>query len=196
MAEIKSTMEMVMERAAKMAANAETDVSSDELVKDGMRLGASFLRGEEVSLAAKLDSCGEADLPQLRKGVVQALLRNILLPRNVEDQEPAQKAMNGLVEVGQGDGQLLEFFGEMKKVLDGFLQHREQLRQQIEAQFAQQMQAMEQNVAQKTGVATKLQPSQHPKFQEEWSRVQTELNNQYGNALDKLKDMVTHKLVQ
>jgi hypothetical protein len=189
-------MEMVMERAAKMAANAETDVSSDELVRDGMRLGASYLRGEEVSIIAKLDACGEADLPQLRKGVVQALLRNIFLPRNVEDQEPAQKAMNGLVEVGQDDGQLLEVFGEMKKVLEGFLQHREQLRQQIEAQFAQQMQGMEQNMAQKTGVATKLQPSQHPKFQEEWSRVQTELNNQYGKALDKLKDMVTHKLVQ
>ncbi|HIJ79731.1 MAG: hypothetical protein OEY01_13430 [Desulfobulbaceae bacterium] len=196
MAEIKSTMEMVMERAARMAANAGPDVGGDDLLKDGMRLGAAYLRGEEASLAAKLDSCGEAERPQLRKGVVQALLRNIMLPRDAELQEPAVKAMNGLIEVGQGDDQLLQVFSEMKKILEGFLQHREQLRQQIEAQFTQQMEAMAQSKGQNSVGAMKLQPSHHPKFKEEWSRIQAELNHKYGEALDKLKDMVSHKLIQ
>lgn len=196
MAEIKSTMDMVLERAARMAADAQHDGASDEMLKEGMRTGAAYLRGELDNLAEKLASFSEADHPLVQKGAVQALLRNIVLPRNPDQQEPAEKAMNGLVAVGQGDGQLLQVFGEMKKVLDGYLQHKEQLRQQLEDQFAQQMEMMEQNLSRQTGVAMKLQPAQHPKFQEEWNRLQTELNGQYGKALEQLKKMVEHILTK
>ena len=48
MAEIKSTMDMVMERAARMAAAGagEDDYLGEEQLKEGMRLGAAFMRGE------------------------------------------------------------------------------------------------------------------------------------------------------
>jgi ABC-type transporter MlaC component len=49
---------------------------------------------------------------------------------------------------------------------------------------------MEAALAQQTGVAMKLKPSQHPKFQEEWQKVLTQLNDQYGNALNQYKKQV------
>jgi hypothetical protein len=57
------------------------------------------------------------------------------------------------------------------------------------------MALMEQNLAKQTGQAMKLQPSQHPKFQEEWARIQGQLNEQYGQALKQLKDLVENHLV-
>lgn len=195
MAEIKSTMDMVMERAARMAAGAgDSDYLGEERLKEGMRLGAAFMRGE-TGLSEKLGALPPAEKALVRKGAVQSLLRNIFLAREAEKQALADKAMHGLVEVGQGDGELLQVLGEMKKILDGYRQHGEQLKEQLEAQFSQQMAMMEQTMAKQTGMAMKLQPSQHPKFQEEWARIQGQLNEQYGKALQQIKDMVEHHLV-
>lgn len=194
MAEIKSTMEMVMERAAKMGAAASADLSSEEKVKDGMRLAAAYLRDEITDLAGKLAEYPEQDRKQVQKGAVQTFLRNIVLPRDEDQQKPAEKAMQGLLEIGQAAGELLGVFGGMKKILDQYLQHKEQLKQQLEGQFAQQMEMMEQNLARQTGMAMKLEPSQHPKFQEEWQRIKTELNDQYGRALDQHKEMAEQYL--
>lgn len=195
MAEIKSTMDMVMERAARMAAEAgETDYLGEEQLKEGMRLGAAFMRGEP-GLSERLTALPPEAKGPVRKGAVQSLLRNIFLAREPEKQALAEKAMHGLIEVGQGDGELLQILGEMKKILDGYRQHGEQLKTQLEAQFSQQMALMEQNLAKQTGMAMKLQPSQHPKFQEEWARIQGQLNDQYGQALQQLKDLVEHHLV-
>jgi hypothetical protein len=193
MAEIKSTMDMVMERAARMAA-AEGPVGGDDLEKEGMRSAAAYLRGEPVDLAGLVAAKAPAAQGPFRSGVVQAMLRNIFLPREVEQQAGAELAMNGLVMVGHGSGELLAVFGEMKKLLDQYLQHRQQYREQLEGHFAQQMAQLEATMAQKTGMAMKLKPSQHPKFQEEWQRILTQLNDQYGNALSQYKQQIEHYL--
>jgi hypothetical protein len=193
MAEIKSTMDMVMERAARMAA-AEGPVGSDDLEKEGMRAAAAYLRGESVDLAGLVAAKPPAAQGPFRSGVVQAMLRNIFLPREVEQQAGAELAMNGLVLVGRGSGELLAVFGEMKKLLDQYLQHRQQYREQLEGHFAQQMAQLEATMAQKTGMAMKLKPSQHPKFQEEWQRILTQLNDQYGNALSQYKQQIEQYL--
>ncbi|MBU2537036.1 MAG: hypothetical protein KKH22_01245, partial [Proteobacteria bacterium] len=103
MAEIKSTMDMVLERAAKMAAGGgESNYLADERLKEGMRLGAAYMRGEEVGLGEKLGAVSPEEKAPMRKGAVQVMLRNIFLARETEKQELAEKAMHGLVEIGQG----------------------------------------------------------------------------------------------
>ncbi len=193
MAEIKSTIDMVMERAARMTADTEV-VGGEDQVQVGMRAAAAYLRGEDVDLAAKVAAQSPADQGDCRKGIVQVLLRNIFLPREAEQQKGAEQAMNGLVQVGSGSGELLPVFAEMKKILDQYLLHRKQLKEQLEAHFAQQMGQVEAALAQQTGMAMKLKPSQHPKFQEEWQKVLTQLNDQYGNTLSQYKKQVEQYL--
>jgi len=194
MAEIKSTMDMVMERAARMAAEAEAAGNEDQ-AQVGMRAAAAYLRGEEVDLAGVVAAQPPANQAACRRGIVQVLLRNIFLPREAEQQKGAEQAMNGLVRVGHGSGELLPVFAEMKKILDQYLQHRKQLKEQLEGHFAQQMGQVEAALTQQTGMAMKLKPSQHPKFQEEWQKILTQLNDQYGNALNQYKKQVESYLV-
>ena len=55
MAEIKSTMEMVLARAEKMAAQATKENSGEESTKLGMRLAAEYLNGSQQDLPALLE---------------------------------------------------------------------------------------------------------------------------------------------
>ena len=191
MAEIKSTMEMVMERAARMEAGGDSgEVAAEERTRDGMRAGAAYMRADPVDLLAALNDCPAGDRAFFMKGVAEVLLRNIMLPREDEQQEAAGQAMNGLVQVGQGQSDLLALFGDLSKILAQYRQHRQQIKEQLEENFAQMMPQLEAAMAQKTGQQMKLQPSQHPKFQEEWQKALDELNSQYGQAVEQHKQMV------
>ncbi|MBI5559620.1 MAG: hypothetical protein HY885_18510 [Deltaproteobacteria bacterium] len=194
MAEIRSTLEMVLERAARMEAQATGGFSGQEKEKEGMRLAAGFLRGEQVDLLAALQKCLPEARGDVKKGMVAALLRNIVLPRKVDEAPNAEKAMQALREIGRDSGDLAQVFTEMKSILDRYLSHRDQLKKQLEEQFAQQMMLMEKSLAQQTGMKMKLQPSQHPKFAEEWQRIQLELNDQYGRAVEQYKEFIAKHL--
>ena len=164
MAEIKSTMEMVLARAARMEAEeGGEDLLAEDQVKDGMRAGAAYMRDEETDLVAALAGCPEAGKGHFIKGVAEVLLRNIVLPRDEEIPDEVGQAMNGLVQVGQNHQDLLAVFGDLTKIFDQYRSHRTQLKEQLEAQFAQMMPQLEVAMAQKTEQHMKLQPSQHPK---------------------------------
>lgn len=189
MAEIKSTMEKVMERLAAMdSAAAPDELLADEKTKEGMRFAAAFLRNEEVSLTGVLAGQPEAVRKYIIAGQVQAFLRNIVLPRGEAQQQLAERAMLGLLTVGHADEELVPVFGELKAVLNRYHEHRDQIRQKLQEYFSQQL-AQE---ARGGGVQTR--PEQHPKYQEEWQRAMGELDNQYGRALAQYKELVEKRL--
>ena len=193
MAEIRSTMEMVLERAAKMSEGVTDRASAEEAARKGMKLAARYLGNEDIDFLQELEAAGK-DRGEMLRGIVTSLLRNIVLPREKENQAGAEKAMQGLISIGSSSPDLISVFSEMKNLLDRYLQHKEQLRRQLEDNFRQQMGMMEDGLAQQTGMAIKLEPSQHPKFAEEWQRLKTELNDQYGQAIDQHKNYIKQLL--
>ncbi|MEN8135189.1 MAG: DUF6657 family protein [Thermodesulfobacteriota bacterium] len=195
MAEIKSTMEMVLARAARMEAEeGGEDLMAEDQVKDGMRAGAAYMRDEKTDLIAALDGCPAEGRGYFIKGVAEALLRNINLPREDEALDKAGQAMNGLTLVGRNHQDLLPVFADLTKILDQYRKHCEQLKEQLEANFTQMMPQLEAAMAQKTGQHMKLQPSQHPKYQEEMQKAMDDINGQYGRAIDQHKQMVVQIL--
>ena len=190
MAEIKSTLEKVLERAAAMGQASRQEMQAEERVKDGMRLAADYLQGKTVDFSGALGDAADAE--PVKRGIVQVFLRNIALPRGDEN-ERAEMAMQGLLEMAMGSGDLVSVFKDMKGILDHYLQHKKEIRQQVEEAFRQQM---EQALAQQTGQAglgMKVDPSLHPKFQEEWTRVKTDLDEQYNKVLMQHKELVAQR---
>ena len=190
MAEIKSTLEKVMERAASMGRASQEEIQSEERVKEGMRMAADYLQGKEVDFSGILEATGVSAL--VKKGLVQVFLRNITLPRDDEGQR-AEKAMQGLLELAKGSGDLVSVFRDMKGILEHYQQHKKEIHQQVEDAFRQQMeQALTQQTGQK-GQGMKVDPRMHPKFQEEWSKVKADLDGQYNQVLQQHKELVAQR---
>ena len=93
MAEIKSTMEMVLERAARMAEAAPEVSDNEDLVKSGMKLAADYINSGNADFATPLDSHSPEDQVSIKKGMAQTLLRNIVLPRDEDLQSTGQTAL-------------------------------------------------------------------------------------------------------
>lgn len=196
MAQIKSTMEMVLARADRLCAEAVAD-NREDLLHGGMKIATAWLNGESVDLVAAINHCKPDESPYFRQGVARTFFRHITLPR--EEGQPWEGALNGLLEMAKAmpesaadAGQLSGLITEIRSILSRYLQHRQQLEKQLEDNFALQATQLQHSLAQQTGMKMKISPRQHPKFNEEWQRVQTQLNEQYVNALEQYKTAINN----
>lgn len=190
MAEIRSTMDMVMERAARLAAEAEESSGDEALANEGMRVAAAFLNGEGENLLEQLKSKAPEEQMIIRGGMARTMLRNILLPRDQEISEQTLLSLNGLQELSGNSTDIATICSELKQILEQYGQHREQVKQQFDESILNQlkMQLQQQGLAVDDEMA--LNPTMHPQYQEEWSKASAELNNQYNDALDQRKELI------
>jgi len=188
MAEIKSTLEMVLERAARMSAASTAQNGNEESQKKGMRLAADFLNSKVTDLVAALADNAQSETAAIRQGMVETLLRNITLPRDEQLKATSLVALKGIISLG--GAQLSPICAELQQLLEQYGQHREQSIKQLDdairAQLGQQM-------ARRGGQApatASLNPALHPQYREELARMQSDLNNQYIQALDQRKELI------
>lgn len=188
MAEIKSTMEMVMERAARMAETAPEAVESEDLVKSGMKLAASYIKSGDADFTANLDSHSPEEQVSIKKGMAQTLLRNIVLPRDEDLQTTGQTALQGILTLSQNSGEIQTICQELAQILDQYDQHKEQSTQQLKDALKAQIQQQQMSTGQES--QEEINPAMHPQFNEELGKMMTSLNNQYNDAMNQRKDMI------
>jgi hypothetical protein len=194
MAEIKSTMDMVMERAARMAARAVGQPDSQEAERTGMRLAAEYIGLALDDLGQALAGQAATEQMAVRRGMAQALLRNIVLPRDEALMATSLRAMQGLMEMEQSAGDMIAICAELKQILEQYNQHKEQIRKQLEdAVRAQLDQKLGGQPGALAGGRMSMDPAMHPMFQKEWVRMKAELNQQYNQALDQRKEMLAQR---
>ena len=187
MTEIKSTMDLVMERAARIGKASSEDLQQDEARKKGMQMTVKYLDGNLTSLVEKLNSEKNDVQAAVRMGMAESLLRNIFLPRDDIHQGRAEKASQGIIELAGGAGDVASICQELLHILSGYIQHREELRHQLEEQIKTQYQQLLAQQGGMSGEEYKIDPTLQPKFREEWGRIEVELTSRYNEALEQHK---------
>lgn len=181
-----------MERAAKMAAESTQDTSNDDNNKLGMRLAAEYLKNNEEDLLARLQEQKLDKQPAILKGMAEALVRNIVLPRDEMLMETGERALKAIADLTPGAASSI--CTELQQILTQYNQHKEQMQQQVEDAIRTQL---EQKLAQEGGTADEnitVNPAMHPQYQEEMGRMLSELNGQYNQALDERKNLILQHL--
>ena len=186
MAGIKSTMDLVMERAARMGMATPDEMRHEENLKKGMQYTAEYLKGEKASLSEILSAEDQAQQVAIRKGMLSSLLRNLFLPRDEDGTKRIGLAVQGIIELNKDTGDIGALCKELQTVTSQYGQHRKQLYEQLKEQMRMQI---EQLLARKGMKAdtTKIDPTLEPQFKEQWARLESDLESQYGQALEQFK---------
>lgn len=182
---------MVLERAAKMAEDAPADTSNEDTVKTGMRLAAEFMSGKESNLVDALAAQPPENQVDVRKGMARTLLRNVVLPRDEHLQATGKLALQGITALSGNSGDILAICNELSQILEQYGQHKEQTTQQLDDAIRAQLQ--QQMVAQGQEVHGTINPAMHPQYAEELSKVLSNLNTQYNDALDQRKEAILQR---
>jgi hypothetical protein len=187
MAEIKSSLEIALEKAEKMGRATQEEMEMERWLAQGRKLGARYMNGEITELAASLKDITPQALPTVLAGISDIFLRNIHLPRDTSQKETIKRACAGLLQIkGSVIQQYLTYIDQLITQYD---QVKNQYLQQLKAQMQMKLGGMKQAIAQQYGmaVASSLNVEMLPEFQKEWSEISNELNNQFGGQLEALK---------
>ncbi len=184
---------MVMERAARMAAEAP-DVPADEALKeDGMRLAVSYLEGEAPDLLQLLEQQPPEKQSAIRSGMATTLLRNIILPRDETLSDQTLQSFKGLQELSGNAADIMSICSELQQILEQYARHQEQVRQQFDESILNQLKMQLQQQGMQVDDDMALSPTMHPHYKEEWARVSADLNSQYNQALDQRKQLIAQR---
>jgi len=192
MAEIKSTLEMVLARAAKMAEAADSSFDDEELQRTGMRLAAEYLSKKELDLSGELASHPAPHQAAVRIGMVKTLMRNVVLPREETQINDGKFALQGILSLSGGSGDIQAICGELDQILQQYGKHKEQVTKQLEEAISARLEQQAMMSGQTGG--SKMNPTMHPQFREEMAKALTSLNQQYNDAMEQRKDMILASL--
>jgi hypothetical protein len=179
-------MDLVMERAARMGMATPDEMRHEENLKKGMQLTADYLNGTKDSLTDVLAAQEPDQRESIRKGMLTALLRNLFLPRDEDGIKRIEQAVKGLIELNQGTPDIAALCRELQTIASQYGQHRQQLYEQLKEQMRMQIEQLLMRKGLKAD-GMKIDPTMEPQFKEQWSRLEADLDGQYGQALEQFK---------
>ncbi len=189
MGDIKSAREIAEEKLARLGEATEGERLRWKYVPEGEGLGGRYIK-EEVNLVAELQQYQGEVRKHIIKGAGDILIRSINLPRDDSAKRDNRRAMDGLKILKSDKVAVENVYSKMRRIINHYEQEGEQQRRQayqaLKADFEAKVQ---QAVAQQIGSVAgfKLDVEKQPQFQEEWRRVQAQLDSQYIKLLDEYK---------
>jgi hypothetical protein len=190
MGDIKSAAEIAREKLAKMEAPTDTERLKWKYGPEGEKLAARYLKEDTLNLASEVKKFEDKARPFIAVTICDILLRNISMPKNDIAKKTNKKAMDGLKELKKDKSAVENVFGRIRHIMDHYVGEGAQQKQQAYEQLKQDFDAKyQQAIRQKTGVnaRVKIDVEKQPQFQEEWLRLQSQMEAQYLTLLDEYK---------
>ena len=188
MAEIRSAIEIAMEKADRLGSATKEELETKKWLDHGHRIVARYMQGEIEDLEAGLSDIPGNEKPLVLKGATEILLRNIVLPRDKDQWPVIKKALSGFVELkGSVVNQIIP---RIEQLLKSYEQTRDQYQEQLKMQMQNQLGGIQQAISQQydTAVAAEIDVNSLPEFQKEWSRISSEITDQFEQQLIPLKE--------
>ena len=189
MGDIKSALELAMEKIEKLDKATDEERLKWKYVPEGERLAAKYLK-QDCNLAVELSQCEETVRRYIIEGAGDILIRNINLPRNDSAKRNNRRAMDGLKNLKSDKVGVENVYSKIRRIFNHYVEEGEQQRRQAYESLKTEFEAkLQQAVQQQLGslVGIKVDVEKQPQFQEEWRKIQTQLDSQYLKLLDEYK---------
>lgn len=193
MTEIKSALELALERTQDIQGDKET-LLSNQMKNDGKKLASAFLDpGESVddkTLATKFKELSGKEQRWLQEGVFDVLVANLLLPINDSYTDKLQQLERGLHTVINKRKQISYIFQQVAQFFSQYIQTREQLESSLKQQYEPQLREKERLLEQQMGAKIQLTHEQDQEFMSLLAKNYAQLEEQYNQALIQVKDQL------
>jgi hypothetical protein len=192
MAIIKSAWELAMEKTENLQADPKK-IKKEQLVKEGRQLAATFLMDidatKEETVKQYASYAGE-ERDSVKEGMVITFLSNLSMPRSAAYKESFSKVLELGEIIGDGNEELKEMLGQLEGFFSQYLENQEDLIERMKQQFAPHLQQKQAQLQQQYGPNFTLRPEQDPEFMKLLDKQLGQLDEQYTNILNQVKDQI------
>ena len=186
---IKSAREIAMEKVEKLGEATEEERLVWKYLPQGEALAAKYLR-DDCNLLVELSQYQENAKKYVTRGAAEVLIRNISLPKNEAAKKKNRKTMDGLKLLKNDKVGLENIYSKMRYLFTHYDEQGEQQRQQAYQSLKAEMEDRIQKAVQQqlgTLMGEKIDVEKQPQFQQEWRKVQAQLDSAYLVHLNEYK---------
>jgi len=187
--EIKSALEIAMEKVEKLGEVTEEERMRWKHVPEGEKLAARYLK-QNLNLLSELGKFEENVKKYVVEGAQEVLIRNIELPMNDYLRKKNRRVMEGIKLLKNDKVSVENVFSKLRRIFDHYIEQGEQQRRQAFESLKVDVEArIQQAVKQQMGplASMKIDVESQPQFQEEWRRMLAQLDMQYMSLINEYK---------
>jgi hypothetical protein len=189
MDEIKSALEIAMEKVEKLGRATDEERLRWKCVPEGEKLAAMYLN-QDSNLVVELNRYQENARKYVIEGAEDILIRNIKLPQDDGEKKKNKQAMDGLKNLKSDKVSVENVYSKVRRIFEHYKEQGEQQKKQAYESLKTEFEARIQEAAQQqygSLAGFKINVERQPQFQEQWRNVQAQLNSQYVMLLDEYK---------
>lgn len=185
MSEIKSALEIAMERTADIKSDASAGTKRENQ-NIGKKIASEFMDSQEEINLKKEFAQYKGDVKQMvLEGAINLFLTRIQLPAEEEDLKTLVKVGTALETLLPHKG-IRQLFETAENIFSQYLASIVQLEQNLQQQYMPKLRQKEAELAKRTGQHITLSPDQDPEYVQLLKRSQEQLQARYEEAV---KDM-------
>ena len=189
MGDIKSAREIALEKVEKLEKATDEERLRWKYVPEGEKLIARYL-SEGCNLMVELGNYEEKARRCIIEGAGDVLIRNINLPKDNLAKRNNKRAMEGLKTLKSDKVAVENIYSQLRHLFKHYTEQGEQQRKQAYETLKTEFEVrVRQAIQQQLGLlpGAKIDVEKQPQFQEEWRKVQTQMDSQYYKLLDEYK---------
>ncbi len=189
MSDIKSAREIAMEKVEKLGKATDEERLKWKYIPEGEKLAARYLK-QDCNLVVELGQYQENIRKYIIAGAEDILIRNINLPKDDLAKKKNRQVMDGLKTLKSDKVSVENVYSKLRRILEHYKEQGEQQRQQAYESLKTEFEArIQEAVQQQLGslVGIRIDVERQPQFQEEWRKIQAQLDSQYVMLLDEYK---------
>ena len=190
MAEIKSALELALEKAEQYGRATKEDLLQDRYKEQGRQWAVQYLKEEEVDLEKELAALSPEAQPLARVAMKEVFLRNITLPKEEAIDARLNKALEGIMVVATNKKAMGRLKQEVDQLLQQFLMARNSALQQLKNSFMQTLGNYTRALEAQLKSKVRLDVENLPEFQQEWRKFEGNLLDQFEPVLEDRKQQM------
>ncbi len=189
MSDIRSAREIAMEKIENLGEVTEEERLKWKYVPEGERLAARYLK-QGCNLVVELSQYEETARRYIIEGASDILIRNINLPKDDLAKRNNRRTMDVLKNLKSDKVAVENVYSKIRRIFNHYTEQGEQQRRQAYESLKTELEAkLQQAVQQQLGslMRIRIDVEKQPQFQEEWRKLQAQLDSQYLKLLDEYK---------
>jgi hypothetical protein len=189
-AEIKSALELALEKAEQYGRASKEDLRQDKFKEQARQWAVQFLKEEEVDLEKELATLPCEGQPGARLAMKEVFLRNITLPKDETVDPRLARALEGVMVTATDKKGMARLRQEVDQLLQQFLMARNNAFQQLKNSFAQTLGNYTRALEAQLKSKVRLEVENLPEFQQEWRKFEGNLTTQFEPVLEDRKQQM------
>jgi len=190
-AEIKSALELALEKAEQYGRASKEDLLQVTVKEQGRQRAVQFLNVvEEIDLEQELAALPPEAQTLARVVMKEVFLRNITLPKDETVDVRLERALEGLMAAAADKKAMGRVIKEIDQIMQQYLMARDSAFQQLKNSFTQTLGNYTRALEAQLKTKVRLEVEQLPEFQQEWRKFEGNLTSQFEPLLEDRKQQM------